>query len=157
RLVGAYEKVRPEKLRLKMIGFTDKDFELRKRAEAAQIECISQVPHARLLEEMKECDCTVIVAHPDAVRYKNGAAPTKWPESLALGRPIISGNAYDTAQLIRELGVGWVVDNSVEGLAEGMQKLSATSREERREMGRRARAEAVRKSGWETIGRKFVE
>ncbi len=156
RLVGAYEKVGPEKLRLKMIGFTPSDAELRRRAEAARIVTVPQVPHVRLIAELAEADCTVIVAHPDAVRYKNGAAPTKWPESLALGRPILSGAAYDTAQLVRDLGVGWVVDNTVEGMVEGMNRLAEAPRSELAEMGCRARAEAERNYGWETIGAKFA-
>jgi glycosyltransferase involved in cell wall biosynthesis len=157
RLVQAFEHVGAERVRLKMIGFTERDAQLRARAEKAGIETLEQVPHERLLEELRGCDCTCIVAHPDAVRYKNGAAPTKWPEGLALGRPIISGDAYDTAHLIRELRVGWVVENSSEGIASGLRALAESSREQRDEMGKRARAEAERHYGWETVGGAFVQ
>ena len=119
-LVRAYKTLPGGRLRFKMIGFTAADSAIRADADAAGIETVAQIPHDRLLDELAGCDCTVIVAHADAVRYKNGAAPTKWPECLALGRPILSGDAYDTAQLIRDLGVGWVVPNSAEGLANGM-------------------------------------
>jgi glycosyltransferase involved in cell wall biosynthesis len=115
------------------------------------------VAHDAMVELLKDATATVIVAHPDAVRYKNGAAPTKWPECLALGRPILSVDAYDTAELIRELRVGWVVPNSAEGLAEGLQRLTKTSWDELSVMGRRAREEAVRNYGWQTVGEAFVE
>ncbi|MGI8924777.1 MAG: glycosyltransferase [Fimbriimonadales bacterium] len=156
-LVRAYERVGNAKLRMKMIGFTPSDAGLRRRADAVGIITASQTPHDKLIAELMDSDCTVIVAHPDAVKYKNGAAPTKWPESLALGRPILSGEAYDTAQLIRDLGVGWVVGNTVEGMVEGMNRLAETPRNELAEMGRRARSEAVRSYGWETIGAKFAQ
>lgn len=157
RLVEAYEMLGRAALRLRMIGFTPADSQLESRARAAGVDCFPQLPHDELLNKLRDCDCTAIVAHPDAVKYKNEAAPTKWPESLALGRPVISGDAYDTAELIRQLRVGWVVDNSPEGLLKGMRALSETPREELAQMGLRARAEAERNYGWETIGRNFVE
>ncbi|MCH8274725.1 MAG: glycosyltransferase [Armatimonadetes bacterium] len=157
KLVEAYERVGKRLIHLKMIGFADSDAALRRRAEAAGIETVSQVSYERLPDELRDCHGTSIIAHPDAARYKNGAAPTKWPESLALGRPILSVDAYDTAQLIRELRVGWVVESSVEGLMEGMRRLSETPWEELKQMGLRARAEAERNYAWETVGRRFVE
>ncbi|MGI8923537.1 MAG: glycosyltransferase [Fimbriimonadales bacterium] len=96
-------------------------------------------------------------SHDDAVRYKNGATPTKLPESLALGRPILSGDAYDTAGLIRQLSVGWVVGNTADGVAEGMNRLAGTPSAEIAEMGRRARSEAERHYGWGTVGQIFAE
>ncbi len=156
RLVEAFASAGETGLRLRMIGFTDADEGLRSKASALGIETVGQMPHDRLMDSMRDAAATVIVAHPDAVRYKNGAAPTKWPECLALGRPVISGDAYDTAQLIRDLKVGWVVENSAEGLSQGMRSLAATPLAELAEMGIRARTEAERNYGWQTVGSKFV-
>lgn len=157
RLIDAFEQAKETGLRLRMIGFTPEEEPLRIRAEKLGIETQAMIPHDSLIDHMRDAHATVIVAHPDAVRYKNGAAPTKWPESLALGRPILSGNAYDTAQLIRDLDVGWVVDNSVSGLAQGMRALATTPIERLQAMGSAARAEAERNYGWKTIGDKFVQ
>jgi glycosyltransferase involved in cell wall biosynthesis len=156
RLIEAFEACRDSGLRLRMIGFTAEESAMRERADRLGIETHGMIPHDDLATHMRDASATVIVAHPDAVRHKNGAAPTKWPECLALGRPILSGDAYDTAQLIRDLGVGWVVPNSAEGLANGMRQLASTSYEELSEIGVRARAEAERNYGWPTIGAKFV-
>ena len=156
RLIEAFEACRDSDLRLRMIGFTAEESAMRERADKLGIETHGMIPHGDLASHMRDASATVIVAHPDAVRHKNGAAPTKWPECLALGRPILSGDAYDTAQLIRDLTVGWVVPNSAEGLANGMRQLASTSYEDLSEMGVRARAEAERNYGWPTIGAKFV-
>lgn len=157
RLVDAFAKAKDSGVRLRMIGFTADDGTLRDRAEALGIETHGMAPHDAIVDLMRDAGATIIVAHPDAVKYKNGAAPTKWPECLALGRPIISGDAYDTAELIRELGVGWVVPNSASGIAEGMRSLAGASPERLRAMGATARAEAERHYGWETVGSRFVE
>jgi len=155
-LIEAFEKIKRTNLRMRMVGFTPEESALREKAERLGIETHPMVPHDGLIDFMKDASATVIVAHPDAVRYKNGAAPTKWPESLALGRPILSVDAYDTRDLIEQLGVGWVVENSASGLAKGMDALVAAPHENLREMGLRARAEAERNYGWATIGKRFV-
>lgn len=156
-LVRAYCDMRPPGVSLRMIGFTPADEALRQRAAAVGIETHPMVAHEHLIDLMRDATATVIVAHPDAVRYKNGAAPTKWPESLALGRPVLSVDAYDTRELIAELEVGWVVQNTAAGLARGFEEISATPLEELRAMGRRARAEAERHYGWDHVGAEFVK
>jgi glycosyltransferase involved in cell wall biosynthesis len=155
-LIEAFEQVKSSGLRLRMIGFTPEESGLRERAESLGIETRPMIPHEGLTEHLRDATATVIVAHPDAVRYKNGAAPTKWPECLALGRPILSVDAYDTRDLIQQLKVGWVVENSVTGIAEGMRKLAAAADLELEEMGRRARNEATKNYGWASVGEKFV-
>jgi glycosyltransferase involved in cell wall biosynthesis len=156
-LIDAYCDMKPPGVKLRMIGFTKADETLRQRAEGVGIETHPMIAHEHLIDFMRDASATVIVAHPDAVTYKNGAAPTKWPESLALGRPVLSVDAYDTRELIAELGVGWVVSNSSAGLARGFEEISATPLEELREMGRRARAEAERHYGWDHVGGEFVK
>jgi glycosyltransferase involved in cell wall biosynthesis len=156
-LIDAYCDMKPPGVKLRMIGFTRADETLRQRAEGVGIETHPMIAHEHLIDFMRDASATVIVAHPDAVTYKNGAAPTKWPESLALGRPVLSVDAYDTRELIAELGVGWVVSNSSAGLARGFEEISATPLEELREMGRRARAEAERHYGWDHVGGEFVK
>ena len=155
-LIEAFEQTKNTGLRLRMIGFTPEETGLRERAERLGIETQPMVPHESLIEHMRDATATVIVAHPDAVRYKNGAAPTKWPECLALGRPVLSVDAYDTRDLIEELRVGWVVENSAKGIAKGMRDLATASDDDLREMGARARAEAERNYGWRAIGERFV-
>ena len=155
-LIEAFEKTKHTGIRLRMIGFTPEESGLQECANRLGIETHPMVPHESLIEFMKDATATVIVAHPDAVRYKNGAAPTKWPECLALGRPVLSVEAYDTMDLIEQLGVGWVVPNSADGLSRGMERLATASHEELAQMGRRARAEAERNYGWQTIGERFA-
>jgi glycosyltransferase involved in cell wall biosynthesis len=153
-LIEAFEKTTG--LRLRMVGFTPEESAMREKAQALGIETHPMIPHDRLHEYLQDATATVIVAHPDAVRHKNGAAPTKWPECLALGRPLLSVDAYDTRDLIQALGVGWVVPNTAEGLAEGMRRLVETDPDDLAAMGAKARAEAELSYGWETIGARFV-
>jgi glycosyltransferase involved in cell wall biosynthesis len=153
-LLEAFEKT--SGLRMRMVGFTPDEGAMRERADTLGIETHPMVPHDKLPDYLKDATATVIVAHPDAVRHKNGAAPTKWPECLALGRPILSVDAYDTRDLIEQLDVGWVVPNTAQGLADGMSRLATSSFEHLSAMGDKARAEAEKHYGWKTIGEKFV-
>ena len=155
KLVEAFAAMPKGDLRLRMIGFTDKEKGLRDMADRAGIETMPQIPQSDVADAMKDAHCTTIIAHRDNKKYKNGAAPTKWPESLALGRPILSMDVYDTALMIPQLKVGWVVENSVEGLVFGMSSLRDCSIEELQAMGQRAREEASRNYAWPVIGDKF--
>jgi glycosyltransferase involved in cell wall biosynthesis len=156
KLIAAFRSLPAGTIRLKMIGFSENEAALRREADAAGIETVPQIPQTEVAEHLSGATCTTIIAHPDNRKYKNGAAPTKWPESLALGKPLLSMDVYDTAQLIRELQVGWVVANSVEALADGMRTLAACPPDELTAMGTRARAEAERNYAWPVIGDKFA-
>jgi glycosyltransferase involved in cell wall biosynthesis len=155
KLVEAFAAMPEGGLRLRMIGFTDKESRLRELAERAGIETVPQITHSQVADSMRDAHCTAIIAHKDNKKYKNGAAPTKWPESLAVGRPILSMDVYDTALMIPQLNVGWVVENSVEGLVSGMTALRDSPTSELQAMGERARQEAIRNYAWSVIGDKF--
>ncbi len=156
KLVEAFQRMEPGSLRLRMIGFTEREAELRRAADSAGIEAFPQIPQTEVAAAMRDAHCTTIIAHPDNKKYKNGAAPTKWPESLALGRPVLSMDVYDTALMIPSLRVGWVVPNSVEGLVDGLQKLRDCPQEELQSMGELARAEAEKHYAWPVVTSHFV-
>lgn len=156
KLIEAFSRMPKGSIRLRMIGFTDRESEMRRFADESGIETMPQIPQAQVANRMRDAHCTTIVAHPLNKKYKNGAAPTKWPECLALGRPILSMDVYDTAQMIPELRVGWVVENSVDGLVAGMNELCATPYEDLSAMGSRAREEAIKNYAWPVIGEKFA-
>lgn len=156
KLIEAFNRMPKDSLRLRMIGFTDRESEMRRFADESGIKTMPQIPQSQVADHMRDAHCTAIVAHPLNKTYKNGAAPTKWPECLALGRPILSMDVYDTALMIPELRVGWVVENTVDGLVSGMKRLCETPHEELVEMGVRARAEAVKNYAWPVIGEKFA-
>ena len=72
-------------------------------------------------------------------------------EAMASGLPVICTKGAPW-QCLEEVGAGWWTDISVEGLEAALKKLVATSREERLEMGARARRWIEENLDWRKIG-----
>lgn len=88
--------------------------------------------------------------------------PSKVQSILAAGRPLVVVARGDAAAVVDAAGAGLAVDpGDRRGLDEAVQRLAATDRAERREMGRRGRAwydaHSSRRVGSEALRRLLVE
>lgn len=57
------------------------------------------------------------------------AAPMVINESACLGTPILSTETSSAFEMVRDTGLGWVCENSEDGIREGLKKLSASQNE----------------------------
>ncbi|HTY90210.1 MAG TPA: glycosyltransferase family 4 protein [Methanocella sp.] len=86
------------------------------------------------------------------------AAPTKFAEYTAMGKPILTTNVGDAAELVKKYGCGMVVnDNSPEQLARGFEAYHGFSADKMLEMGRKSRALAENEFSWNDVYRNLLK
>ena len=84
--------------------------------------------------------CDVFVLPRPSHPATEVAAPTKFAEYAAMGKPILVTRVGDAPDLVTKYGCGVVVaDNSPAELAKGIRQITDLSHEQRSEMGRQAR------------------
>ena len=142
----------PERLRLRVIGFSSEDAEVRSTLSdllGSRFEPLDRVPHAEVPRLFADVDMMLIprVAH-SALRV---AMPTKFAEYLASGRPVIVSDVDETSEIVREAGLGLVAEPSPGGLADALECASDLPREAIVEMGSKAREVAEREFSWDKI------
>jgi len=99
---------------------------------------VRQVPVSDIPEYYRTCDALVLPRprHPAT----EVAAPTKFAEYAATGKPILASNVGDAGDLVRKYGCGVVVeDNQPATLVAGINRLSEASSVTLADMGRAAR------------------
>ena len=98
--------------------------------------------------------CDVLVLPRPRCITTQVAAPTKFAEYAAMGKPILASDVGDPANLIREYHCGIVVDRAdVENIASGVETLKMMSPRELEEMGRNSRKLAVEQFDWKRIAK----
>lgn len=99
---------------------------------------IGRVNRKSVREYYEYCD-VLILPRPSHIATEI-AAPTKFAEYTAMGKPILSTNVGDAAELIKEYDCGIVVeDNSVESLLTGINKFINIDDEKISSLGENAR------------------
>jgi glycosyltransferase involved in cell wall biosynthesis len=102
--------------------------------------------------------CDVLVLPRPSHPATEIAAPTKFAEYTAMGKPILATNVGDAAELIEKYDCGVVVsDNSVKKLVSGIHKFNEFSDVEITEMGENSRNLAEIEFGLENNGERLIE
>jgi glycosyltransferase involved in cell wall biosynthesis len=76
-------------------------------------------------------------------------------EALAYGVPVVTTKSTPWAELPKH-GFGWQVDDTVDGIAEGLRLATSCDRETLQGMGARGRAWVAAEFGWQRIAKQFV-
>jgi glycosyltransferase involved in cell wall biosynthesis len=82
----------------------------------------------------------------------DSASPTKVPEYLALGVPVVCNDNPDQEQVIRQSGAGMCVPYSAEDFASAAIKILCLDKNERKEMGIKGRDYVSRYRDYQMIG-----
>ena len=141
--------VEREKLEIRLLGLT-KEF-LVTQCGATQaaldmagdaIKCMGRVPHERVLEELQKAHFTILI-RPHDERYAKAGFPTKVPESLATGTPVICNLTSDLGMYLRD-GKNAIVlaSENVEDVVIGLRRAINLSSEEKEKMSVMARKTA---------------
>ena len=80
--------------------------------------------------------------------YHRLQIPTKVMDYLGYGRPILATDLPEIARIIRDNGVGLVVPDTIQGLAEGISCLFAANLDELNRMGQNALRAVREKHSW---------
>lgn len=122
--------------------------------EIENINVIPWIPREEIGGYYSICDVLVLPRpnHPAT----EVAAPTKFSEYIAMGKPILTTKVGDAADLVKKYECGIVVkDNSPENLIEGIYQFANLSKEKLDLMGKNSRKLAESEFNWNIIGQKL--
>jgi glycosyltransferase involved in cell wall biosynthesis len=102
--------------------------------------------------------CDVLVLPRPYNKATEFAAPTKFAEYAAAGKPILTTNVGDAARLVDKYNCGVVVkDSSVGNLTRGITCLKNESKEELKRLGENSKEMAVKELNWEVIAGQILQ
>jgi len=111
---------------------------------------IPKVPQTQVPDYYSICD-VLVLPRPSHIATEV-AAPTKFAEYTAMGKPILTTNVGDAAEFVQQYKNGIVVENnSSEFLKKGILEFLSLDRNELLEMGDNSRILAEKEFNWETI------
>ena len=115
---------------------------------------IPRVQHSLVKDYYSMCDVLVLPRpHHPATQI---AAPTKFPEYAASGRPILTTDVGDAAALVREYSCGKVIsDCSEKNLSSAVNHFVSLSKEDLKQMGRNSRKLAEEEFDWRRVGERL--
>jgi glycosyltransferase involved in cell wall biosynthesis len=120
------------------------------------ITLIPKIPRSQTPLYYSMCDVLVLPrpSHPAT----EIAAPTKFAEYTAMGKPILATDVGDAANFVRDYKCGIVVkNNSIENLVKGIIEFKNKSEEEIKRMGKNSRALAENEFDWEKVGKNLLK
>lgn len=111
---------------------------------------ISEVPQSELIYYYSICD-VLVLPRPSHIATEV-AAPTKFAEYAAMGKPILTTDVGDASDFVRQYENGIVVENnSPETLAKGMLEFLKLSPDQLKKMGENSRKLAENEFDWRKI------
>lgn len=117
---------------------------------------ISRVPRDLITNYYSICD-VLVLPRPDHPSTQI-AAPTKFAEYTAMGKPILTTNVGDAADFVKEYNCGIVVeDNHPYTLAKGIQNFREFSKKDLKQMGNNARKLAEKEFDWNKIAQRLLK
>ena len=115
------------------------------------IRVIPRVPHSKIREYYDACDVLVLPRPRHFVTEV--AAPTKFAEYVAMGKPILTTPVGDAAELTGQFRCGVVAQGAdTESIVQGIREISELNSGELAEMGRNSRKLAEQVFDWNKIG-----
>lgn len=159
-LMAALEKVvkRGNLLHLSMVVSSDKEAvaELAKRHGLSDLISIDEkVPHDKLLSTISNAD--VIVIPRPSLKITEYAYPSKLPECLATGVPVILTDVGPVEELFKDEKVCIIVrPGDIDDMARGIEEVMSMSREERMKLGKRGREYVKKHLDWNIIGKAMI-
>ncbi len=117
---------------------------------------IPKIPRNQIPDYYSICDVLVLPrpSHPAT----EIAAPTKFAEYTAMGKPVLTTNVGDAADLVRRYNCGIVVENnSPENLADGIMQFESKSESELKSMGQNSRRLSEEEFDWNKVGSNLIQ
>lgn len=140
------------KLEIKLIG-VNKDDLVNKCGASPEalsicknsINCMGRITHNAVLKELQQADFTVLI-RPEEERYAKAGFPTKVPESLATGTPVICNLSSDLGMYLKD-GENAIIlkSRSIEDVVIGLRRAMNMTTDEKQRMFDNARRTAEQK------------
>lgn len=87
-----------------------------------------RIPYEKTLQLESECDIMLSIYDPK-IHNHLFAAPNKFYESLMLGKPVIMVNNTGMSEVVKNEGIGAIIDYSYKGFSEGIRALISRKNE----------------------------
>lgn len=111
---------------------------------------IPKIPRSEITNYYSICD-VLVLPRPSHPATEIGA-PTKFAEYTAMGKPILTTNIGDAAELVRKYDSGIVIkDNEVENLVGGILQFKSKCKDELEMMGKNSRRLATSEFDWNKV------
>jgi glycosyltransferase involved in cell wall biosynthesis len=126
-----------------------------KESEEGNILFIPKIPRSQIPDYYSICDVLVLPRpnHPAT----EIAAPTKFAEYTAMGKPVLTTNVGDAADLVRKYECGIVVEsNNSDDLLQGILEFRSKSKGELAKMGENSRKLAENEFDWNRVAKGLV-
>jgi glycosyltransferase involved in cell wall biosynthesis len=159
-LVEAGQMLQDLDIKLKFVGLRqtlqDRKWEEKIRNSLGpKAELVGRVGHQELIGHLQSAD---VLVSPRPYNSANIAMfPCKFPEYIALGKPVIVTDVGDTPHFVRKYECGFVCRPSPSGLAAAIRQAYNMGRPKLRIMGERGRRLAETTFTWETICREYYD
>lgn len=155
-LVAAATLIKAPKVKYKIIGFRKKDQALKNRLKkllGSKVELIGALSQSELIDQFCLSDILIIPRSRHCATQM--AFPTKFPEYIATGKPVIVTDVDETATFVRKYKCGFVCKPNVESIARTILKAKQTSRDALLEMGKNGRFLAESQFDRRVLGEKY--
>lgn len=141
-------------LRLRIIGKGPEEKSLKAYCEQNGLEQVVEfvgfVPHPEMPTQIADCDIFCLASHSDIF-------PNVLVEAMSSGRPLVATKSIGGRSIIEDGKQGWLAEvNDPNSLAIALEKL-VINEQQRLEIGRRNRVEAVECYDWGKIGQRYID
>ena len=112
-----------------------------------------RVPYKETIEIEKKCDILPIIYDPSLLNHVY-AAPNKFYEALALGKPMIMAKGTGMSSIVEKYNIGETIEYSVKGLENGINRL-LEKKDQWFEMGKKEQGLYITQYSWKEMERRI--
>ena len=105
------------------------------------------------IEIEKKCDILPIIYDPSLLNHVY-AAPNKFYEALALGKPMIMAKGTGMSSIVEKYNIGETIEYSVKGLENGINRL-LEKKDQWFEMGKKEQGLYITQYSWKEMERRI--
>ncbi len=114
-----------------------------------------RVPYQKTIEIEKECDVLPIIYDPSLLNHVY-AAPNKFYEALALGKPMIMAKGTGMSSIVEEFNLGETMEYTIEGLENAVNNL-INKKDQWYEIGKREQILYKTRYSWREMEKRIIE
>ena len=126
------------------------------RYKSKNLSIFPKIPFENIRKYYSVCD-VLVLPRPDHIATQI-AAPTKFAEYAAMGKPILTTNVGDAASLVKKYKCGLIVENNEpHNIMKGFNIFKDKSNSEIQKMGINARKLAEVEFDWDRVGQNLIK
>jgi glycosyltransferase involved in cell wall biosynthesis len=147
-LIKSMNHIQDPEIAFILVGGTENSYGGMEKSN--NIQFIPEINRMEIPDYYSICD-VLILPRPFHIATEI-AAPTKFAEYTAMGKPILTTDVGDAADLVKKYKCGFVVEkNQVDSLIDGINKFKNLNTEELKKMGENSRRLAEKEFDWNLV------